>query len=58
LGTCIFTYDGNVHVGFKVDTAIIEHPEQLQEAFLREVDELCRLSPARRTSEPLTRRAV
>jgi diacylglycerol O-acyltransferase len=33
LGTCIFTYDGNVHVGFKTDVDTVAHPEQLVEAF-------------------------
>ena len=29
LGTAIFSYDGSVFVGFKVDTGIITHPEEL-----------------------------
>lgn len=40
LGTCIFTYDGNVHVGFKTDVDTVAHPERLVEAFH---DELRRL---------------
>ncbi|GAB3257099.1 wax ester/triacylglycerol synthase family O-acyltransferase [Nocardioides dilutus] len=40
LGTCIFTYDGNVHVGFKTDVDTVAHPERLVEAFR---DELRRL---------------
>ena len=28
LGTCIFTYDDHVHIGFKVDTDTIAHPEE------------------------------
>lgn len=43
LGTSIFTYDGNVHVGFKVDTGVIARPEELLAAFTSELDELCRL---------------
>ena len=37
LGTCIFTYDGNVHVGFKTDTDTIAHPDRLVEAFQEEL---------------------
>jgi diacylglycerol O-acyltransferase len=37
LGTCIFTYAGNVHVGFKTDTDTIAHPERLVEAFHEEL---------------------
>lgn len=33
LGTCIFSYDGRLHVGFKVDTATIADPEALVAAF-------------------------
>jgi hypothetical protein len=44
LGTAIFTYDGSVFVGFKVDTGVIAHPEALLSAFLAEVDELCELA--------------
>ena len=33
LGTCIFSYDGRLHVGFKVDTATIADPEALVTAF-------------------------
>lgn len=33
LGTCIFSYDGRLHVGFKVDTATIDDPEALVAAF-------------------------
>lgn len=43
LGTCIFTYDGQVHVGFKVDTGTIQHPEELLTAFVAEVEELGQL---------------
>ena len=32
LGTCIFTYDGQVHLGFKVDTGVIARPEELMTA--------------------------
>lgn len=43
LGTCIFTYDGQVHVGFKVDAGVIPRPEDLLAAFTTELDLLCRL---------------
>jgi len=33
LGTCICSYAGRLHVGFKVDTATITHPEDLVTAF-------------------------
>jgi WS/DGAT/MGAT family acyltransferase len=46
LGTSIFSYDGSVHVGFKVDTGVIAHPERLVSAFVEEIDALCRLVPA------------
>ncbi|MGN6132490.1 MAG: WS/DGAT domain-containing protein, partial [Nocardioidaceae bacterium] len=44
LGTSIFTYDGHVHVGFKVDTATIPDPERLLAAFEAEVEELLDLA--------------
>jgi WS/DGAT/MGAT family acyltransferase len=37
LGTCIFTYDGNVHVGFKTDADTVSHPDRLVEAFHEEL---------------------
>ncbi|MFC4784158.1 wax ester/triacylglycerol synthase family O-acyltransferase [Nocardioides sp. MAHUQ-72] len=46
LGTCIFTYDGHVHVGFKVDSGTIEHPEELLDAFGAEIESLLRLAQA------------
>ena len=46
LGTCIFTYDGHVHVGFKVDLDTIERPEELLVAFLAEIDALLQLAQA------------
>jgi len=46
LGTCIFSYDGRVHVGFKVDTATIRDPEALVAAFDAQLRALCRLAPA------------
>jgi WS/DGAT/MGAT family acyltransferase len=45
LGTAIFTYDGSVFVGFKVDLAVVERPEELLAAFVDEVADLCRLAP-------------
>jgi len=44
LGTSIFTYDGHVHVGFKVDTATIPDPERLLRAFEAEVEALLELA--------------
>lgn len=46
LGTAIFSYDGSVSVGFKVDTGIITHPEDLLAAFNEEIEALRRLAPA------------
>jgi hypothetical protein len=40
LGTCIFTYDGNVHVGFKVDAERVPDPESLLDAFMDELGQL------------------
>jgi WS/DGAT/MGAT family acyltransferase len=45
LGTCFFTYDGRLHVGFKVDTATIADPERLVAAFEHELDALSTLAP-------------
>ena len=47
LGTSIFTYDGRVHVGFKVDTDAVPDPERLLAAFLAEVDALRHLGRGR-----------
>jgi len=46
LGTCIFSYDGRLHVGFKVDTATIADPEALVTAFDAELAALRRLGHA------------
>lgn len=46
LGTCIFTYDGNVHVGFKTDADTVAHPERLVEAFHEELRRLVLMAPA------------
>lgn len=40
LGTCIFTYDGHVHVGFKVDAASVADPDHLVTAFTDELEAL------------------
>ena len=48
LGTCIFSYDGRLHVGFKVDTATIADPEGLVAAFAAELEALGQLAPVRR----------
>jgi diacylglycerol O-acyltransferase / wax synthase len=50
LGTCIFSYAGRLHVGFKVDTATIADPEQLVAAFDAELEHLCRLAPGHRAA--------
>lgn len=44
LGTAIFTYNDSVFVGFKVDSGVISHPEELLVAFLTETDALCNLA--------------
>ena len=44
LGTCIFSYDGRLHVGFKVDTRTITDPERLVAAFDAELVALCGLA--------------
>ncbi len=46
LGTCIYSYDGQVRVGFKVDAWQIPHPEQLLDGFRDELAELLALAPA------------
>ncbi len=46
LGTCIFTYDGHVHMGFKVDADTVAHPEELLTAFVAEIDALLHLAEA------------
>lgn len=54
LGTCICSYDGRLHVGFKVDTDTIEHPEELVAAFDAELAMLRRLAPLPRPLAPAT----
>jgi WS/DGAT/MGAT family acyltransferase len=44
LGTSIFSYDGCVHVGFKVDVHQIPHPEELLDDFRDEVHTLLALA--------------
>ncbi len=44
LGTCIFTYAGAVHVGFKTDAAVIPDPDRLLACFDAELQEM--LAPA------------
>ena len=46
LGTCIFTYDGHVHVGLRVDADTVTHPEELLTAFAAEIDALLHLAQA------------
>jgi WS/DGAT/MGAT family acyltransferase len=44
LGTSIFSYDGAVHVGFKVDVHQVPHPEELLDDFRDEVHTLLALA--------------
>ncbi len=44
VGVCIFSYDGVVRVGFKVDAAVVTSPETLVDAFDDEMDTLVRLA--------------
>lgn len=53
LGTCIFSYAGNVWVGFKVDAAAIPDPERILTAFHDEVDALLEIAPPLDTARPL-----
>jgi WS/DGAT/MGAT family acyltransferase len=46
VGVCIFSYDGVVRVGFKVDAAVVAEPETLVDAFDDEMDTLVRLASA------------
>jgi WS/DGAT/MGAT family acyltransferase len=46
LGVCIFSYDGVVRVGFKVDAGVVTSPERLVHAFDDEMDTLVRLASA------------
>lgn len=46
LGTCIFSYAGDVFVGFKVDAAVVPDPARIAEAFADEVDALVRSTAA------------
>jgi WS/DGAT/MGAT family acyltransferase len=47
LGTCIFTYAGHVHVGFKVDVASVADPDELVVAFHDELQALLELAGGR-----------
>ena len=46
LGVCIFSYNQTVRVGFKVDAALVPHPEQLVDVFDQEMDDLLRMARA------------
>jgi WS/DGAT/MGAT family acyltransferase len=46
VGVSIFTYDGTVRVGFKVDARVVPDPEKLVHAFEAELDELVRIGRA------------
>jgi WS/DGAT/MGAT family acyltransferase len=53
LGTCIFSYAGNVYVGFKVDATAIPHPELILEAFHDEIQALRTIALAPGTAQPV-----
>ena len=55
LGTAIFSYDGSIHVGFKVDADVVEHPEALVTAFTDEVEALCALGGTTTRARPRAR---
>ncbi len=44
VGVCIFSYEGAVRVGFKVDAGVVPDPEKLVQAFDDEMDLLLRLA--------------
>jgi diacylglycerol O-acyltransferase len=46
VGVCIFSYDRNVRVGFKVDAGVVPDPEKLVHAFDQEMDALMRIAAA------------
>jgi diacylglycerol O-acyltransferase len=46
LSTSIFSYDGQVHVGFRVDSGLVPDPENLVAAFEAEVADLLRVAHA------------
>jgi hypothetical protein len=46
LGVCIFSYNGVVRVGFKVDAGVITEPELLVQALDVQMDTLVRLAAA------------
>lgn len=52
LGTAIFTYAGQVFVGFKVDTGVIPDSERLLTAFVEQLDLLRELAPSGAAPEP------
>ena len=46
VGVCIFSYNGTVRVGFKVDAGIVPDPERLVDSFDQELDDLARMARA------------
>ncbi|HSK27515.1 MAG TPA: wax ester/triacylglycerol synthase family O-acyltransferase [Jiangellales bacterium] len=46
VGVSIFTYDGTVRVGFKVDATVVPHPEALVRGFDQALDDLQRMAAA------------
>jgi WS/DGAT/MGAT family acyltransferase len=48
LGVCIFSYNGEIRVGFKTDTAVIPDITNLVAAYAAEMEELLALDPERR----------
>lgn len=59
LETSLFTYDGNLHVGFKVDVDRVAEPERLVQLFEAELAELARLVvPRKRVGRAVKARAA
>lgn len=46
VGVCIFSYNGMVRVGFKVDAGVVPDPERLVDALDQELDDLARMARA------------
>jgi len=57
LGVSIFSYNGAVTVGLRVDTGVVPDPERIIDAFEHELEVLARLRP-RSTSKPERRPGV
>ena len=57
LGVSIFSYNGAVTVGLRVDAGVVPDPERIIDAFEHELEVLARLRP-RSTSKPQRRPGV